>query len=1154
MKSLSLCLLLCCSFSAAFAQFNLEVIVLGAEVETSCTDFLSAPDPLWQVEVNGQGRLTYPLQTDGCFNALPNLQYNEPYACGDALPTEVQVCFYAFENDPIIPFGCIISPDCLEQACAPFAVPAHGDTVFYTLPLPSSGATTGELSFAVTVSGPGNNDLPCDAVGLGLLVRGDTIGDAGLGQFSNLCANNQNEPDPADEGAGFSNQNGVWFEFTTGPDIGSVLWIEVLGDPEGTGDNFDAEVAVYRSDNGNCDGSLELVSWSAPTDRTDVYMRLSCPEPDTRYFVLVDGAFSSPGSEEGVFGISLNSTDVDEAPDNRCDALSLGAVPTGGAVATGQPYSNFCATSVGDPFSPSFVVQASVWFSFQAPPTGHVLIEAIADTLTQPLGAQLSLYRPFSTCSGFFQHIASNYTFEDRDESLQVSCLYPGETYYVLVDGDGGFGRGIFSLQVSDAGDITPRTTVDTTICAGSAYEVGSSTYTQAGTYSDTLSLFQGCDSIVMTNLTVLEPIVLNIEQLQPGVGEGNANGIAQASASGGAGGYTFSWCNGTSGPLNESLVGGIACCLTVTDSQGCTTDTCFTPDLLNNILPTVLVEDALCQGSATGTISFSVLGGLAPYDYTWAPAGVGAGGTGILAADNEVASLAGLGAGAYSLTVTDGILDTVFTVEVQEPAPLAIVLEESAGASCFGFCDGRLQASPIGGVQPYSIEWEGGGNGPSAEGLCAGSYALTVTDGNGCVADTFFAVQEPAELIGTVEVLQEVSCFGGGDGRLAVSGNEAPLVFEWSNGGAAAIIEGLSAGTYEVTLTNASGCQDTLQAFLPQPVAPFTADIALAAAISCSGDSDGALEALPGGPFQSVAYTWSNGSGGAQVNGLAAGAYGLTLTNERGCRDSAVYNLSEPGPLQPVVSVVDITCLSPENGGVINFDTVVGGTPPYEYAVDGVLFASSPKLAGLFAGVYTVVVRDSAGCEAELEQLVAPAPELLVFAGPDEEIRLGDTVILQAQASSATAVFEWAAQDSSGLFQSASEWGVSPKLSTLYRVVAVDTVSQCRAEDEVWVRVSKERQVFLPNAFSPNGDGQNDEFLVFAGNDVAEVGYLRVFSRGGQMVFEGKNLDPNVNAGGWDGNFRGQQMPAGVYAFVAAVRFKDGETEVYSGEVVLMR
>ena len=335
-------------------------------------------------------------------------------------------------------------------------------------------------------------------------MRGDTLGDATIGQYDNLCANNQNEPNPADDG-GFTNSNGVWFEFTTGPDIGSVAWIEALGDPENTGDAFDVEVALYRSDNDTCTGNLELVSWSAPNDNRDVYMRVSCPEPDTRYYILVDGAFTDPGDEEGVFGLRLISTDVDDAPNERCDALHLGAVPPGDTISTNTLYGNYCADSNNDPFSPNFVVQTSVWFSFEAPPSGNVWIEANSDRLVDSIGIQLSLYRAFSTCSGFFQHLESSYDPSDEDEALNFSCLVGGATYYILIDGDGSNATGMFSLDIYDAGDITPVTQIDTTICAGDSFEVGSSSYTETGSYADTIILFLGCDSIINTNLTVLE-------------------------------------------------------------------------------------------------------------------------------------------------------------------------------------------------------------------------------------------------------------------------------------------------------------------------------------------------------------------------------------------------------------------------------------------------------------------------------------------------------------------------------------------------------------------------------------------------------------------------------------------------------------------------
>lgn len=1135
------------------AQITVELTVENAAVSTTCDDVFTAPDPLWQVEVENQDVVTYPQQ-GACFTALPNVQYAEDFNCPNDLPVTIEVCFTVFENDPLIPFGCFIDQACEEQACENITLPALGEMVPYTLSIPNGGSSGGTLEYTVSVNGNGNyNDLPCEAISLGTLLRGDTLGDATIGQYDNLCANDQNEPNPADDG-GFTNSNGVWFEFTTGPNIGSVAWIEALGDPENTGDAFDVEVALYRSDNDTCTGNLELVSWSAPTDMRDVYMRVSCPEPDTRYYILVDGAFTNPGDEEGVFGLRLISTDVDDAPNERCDALMLGAVPEGDTISTDTFYGNYCADSNNDPFSPDFVVQNSVWFSFEAPPSGNVWIEANSNRIVDSIGIQLSLYRAFSTCSGFFQHLESAYDLADEDEALNFSCLVGGSTYYVMIDGDGANGTGMFSLDIYDAGDITPRTQIDTVICAGDSFEVGSSSYTEAGTYADTIILFLGCDSIINTNLTVLDPVSVNIEQIQPAIGEGNASGQAIATATGGNGGYTFEWCDGTTGPSNNNLVGGAECCVTVTDDFGCVGDTCFTMDFLVGIMPVAQVDSVACNGGNTGSIEFSAMGGIPPYEYSWEKTDLTLSGTGVLNEDNEAATLPDLTAGTYTISISDNFFDTTLTVAVEEPAALELAITGQSSASCFGFCDGSLSVEASGGIPPYDFSWQNGADTSALTSLCAGIYTVLLTDANGCELSADYEVEQPEEFIATIDLDQEVSCFGGSDGQLSVSTNGQPLAYTWNTGSDTDTISNRPTGTYSVTVTNTDGCLDTTEALLPQPEAPLVAQIELLEPITCFGFADGTLGAVPIGPGNTFDYAWSNGNTQANNNGLAAGLYDLTLTNERGCTDTASFQLGTPAALDFQATPTDLTCLSGENGGQLRIDTVTGGTSPFEYSLDGVVFGDNPNFAGLFAGSYSLIVRDSFGCEVEQMATVDPAPVLIVDAGRDTTINLGDTLTLIGTATTDFPVYTWIAADSSQFQFAGPSINVSPLRSTTYLLQVFDSLSLCTDQDVVNVKIERNRRVFIPTAFSPNGDGRNDQFFIHGDKALVNIPVMRIFNRTGSLVFERENIMPNNDIMGWDGTFRGEELNPGIFAYYAEITFADGATEVYSGDVMLMR
>ena len=147
-----LCVLLL-SVAATYlsAQISLTVTINNANISTDCGDIVGAPDPLFEVSINGGDWVTYP-EVGSCFTDLPNDQFQETYSCVSDVPGTIEVCFRAYENDGI-PFSCDINPDCLEEICDVFTLPFTGSGD-YSLDLPASGETTGTLDFTISFVSP----------------------------------------------------------------------------------------------------------------------------------------------------------------------------------------------------------------------------------------------------------------------------------------------------------------------------------------------------------------------------------------------------------------------------------------------------------------------------------------------------------------------------------------------------------------------------------------------------------------------------------------------------------------------------------------------------------------------------------------------------------------------------------------------------------------------------------------------------------------------------------------------------------------------------------------------------------------------------------------------------------------------------------------
>ncbi|MBK9016945.1 MAG: gliding motility-associated C-terminal domain-containing protein [Saprospiraceae bacterium] len=176
----------------------------------------------------------------------------------------------------------------------------------------------------------------------------------------------------------------------------------------------------------------------------------------------------------------------------------------------------------------------------------------------------------------------------------------------------------------------------------------------------------------------------------------------------------------------------------------------------------------------------------------------------------------------------------------------------------------------------------------------------------------------------------------------------------------------------------------------------------------------------------------------------------------------------------------------------------------------------------------------------------------MLIDLSGDESIALGDSIQLQVSTNQVAQSFLWSPAEGLSCADCARPVA-SPVISGSYQVV-VTTADGCSATDEIFIEVKNGQKVYVPNAFSPNGDGLNDLFMPFTDGSVRSIRTFRIFDRQGNNVFDGYNLIPNEPSLGWDGVFRGKEMQPAVFAWMAEVEFLDGKIQLYRGDVVLIR
>lgn len=288
------------------------------------------------------------------------------------------------------------------------------------------------------------------------------------------------------------------------------------------------------------------------------------------------------------------------------------------------------------------------------------------------------------------------------------------------------------------------------------------------------------------------------------------------------------------------------------------------------------------------------------------------------------------------------------------------------------------------------------------------------------------------------------------------------------------------------------------------------------------------------------------------------SGPFTLVVTNQdNGCesRDNVLVARDEAEPVGLAVLSDTPTCFG-DTDGSLTVAGVEGGTPPFIYSLNGRPFDPNTFFTGLGAGTYTVTVQDATGCEYAAEVVVDEANDLGIELGPDQNLDLGDMALVNAEvtvpAEELTDIKWQTVIDLPCDTCLTHELLLTESVQFFVRVV---DENGCVAEDLVTVFVRKEHNVYIPSAFSPNGDGTNDVFMVFSRPGVVgKINSFLIFNRWGEVMYEVYDAPANDPLYGWNGMHRGREMNAGAYVWTAEVTYIDGVVEFYKGEVILMR
>jgi gliding motility-associated-like protein len=315
---------------------------------------------------------------------------------------------------------------------------------------------------------------------------------------------------------------------------------------------------------------------------------------------------------------------------------------------------------------------------------------------------------------------------------------------------------------------------------------------------------------------------------------------------------------------------------------------------------------------------------------------------------------------------------------------------------------------------------------------------------------------------------------------------------------------------------------------------------------LKCNNDKNAILKTDVKNLNLPLTYQWSNGATTEILENISAGMYVVTVQNNSNCRMIDSVEVKNPEVLRSTIEVKDARCYN-EPSGEIKFVATSGGMPPYLYSIDNQSFRKENVFPKIKNARYEVLVKDANSCIWNDLVMVDSPEDFKVSLGENQIVPLGQSTQIEALISDEYDKITW----SDGGNEKVKN--LLPLQSQEYKITVVNK-NACEAKGSVWIYVKAEREVFAPSSFSPNNDGYNDSFTIFAGPDVAKIKSLQVFDRWGNEVFNEIDLSANDESKGWQGTFRGLIANQDHYIYAAKVEFIDGKVKDFSGEVLLMR
>ncbi len=596
-------------------------------------------------------------------------------------------------------------------------------------------------------------------------------------------------------------------------------------------------------------------------------------------------------------------------------------------------------------------------------------------------------------------------------------------------------------------------------------------------------------------------------------------NGSVTVNPSGGSTPYTYAWNNAQTTQTATGLCSGTYT-VTVTDNGGCSQTATVSITASGAVSVTAAPTNILCSGQCTGSAMATPSGGTSPYTYSWNNAQTGQNATGLCA-------------GTYTVTITDANSCSA-TVAVTITQPAAITSATSSTPAACGNNNGTATVNASGGVSPYSYSWNNAQTTSTATGLAAGTYTVTITDANGCTQTATVSVTANGA-VSVTAAATNVLCNGQCTGSISAtpSGGTSPYTYAWNNAQTSQNATGLCAGTYTVTLTDVNGCTSTATTTVTQPSA-----VSLNTSMTPSNcqAANGTATVNASGGTSPYTYLWNNGQTTQTATGLAQNNYTVTVTDANGCTQAAIVAVGNNGGISLTASSTSATCSS-----CIGTATAApsGGTTPFTYSWTSNPVQTTATASGLCSGNYTVTITDNNGCTATASAnvgLTGAFASANFSMTPAQTSILEPTICFTNNSANATS-FTWHFGDPNNSTSNAQNPNCFTYSDTGTYCVTLFANNSFNCPDSITycLRIEPDVAIYVPNAFTPNGDNWNNTFYANGVGIDPNNFEMWIFDRWGNLIWHtNKWLD------GWDGRANGGKDIAQIDVYVWKIICRD--------------